>query len=113
MYREIFNTDGKQKSGFSSRKASDLRTYIVKVYTDTLPTFEILHCKWNIYLNDLCSQCTSQPEINDHIWSCSHSATIYQNISDEFREKFNLLPLLDQHIKTAIRAIPTLELTNA
>jgi hypothetical protein len=59
MYKEIFNTNGEQKNGFSFRKTSDLKTYIIKVYTDTLLTFNILHYKWNIYLNNLCSHCTT------------------------------------------------------
>src|SRR6266487_1607073 len=112
MYREVFNTDGKQKSGFSSSKTSNLRSYILKVYTNTLPTFEILHQKWSIYLNDLCPRCTTQQETNDYVWSCSHSAKILQNISDEFRAKYHLPLVLDIHVKAAVRAIPTLELTN-
>src|SRR6266487_2396362 len=112
MYREVFNTDRKQKSGFSSSKTSNLRSYILKVYTNTLPTFKILYQKWSIYLNNLCSQCTTQKETNDYIWTCSHFVKILQDISDKFRTKYHLSLALDLHVKAAVRAIPILELTN-
>src|SRR6266487_4335147 len=111
MYREVFNTNGKQKSGFSSSKTSSLRSYILKVYTNTLPTFEILYWRWNIYLNNLCPRCTAQTETNNHVWTCSHSVKVCQDITDKFRAKYNLLLSLDSYVKAAIKAIPTLELT--
>ena len=40
MYREVFNTDGNQKSGFSSSKTSNLRSYILKAYTNTSQPLE-------------------------------------------------------------------------
>jgi ribonuclease HI len=111
MYKEIFNTDGKQKAGFSSRKTCDLRTYIAKVYTDTLPTMDILHSKWNIYLNNICPRCTTHTETNNHLWQCTYSMQALQDITDEFKTKFNLPQSTDDHINAAIRAMPTVELT--
>jgi hypothetical protein len=111
MYKEIFNTDGKQKEGFSSRKTSDLRTYITKIYTNTLPMMDILHKKWDIYLNNICPRCTTSVETNDHLWTCSYATEDLQDIIDEFRRKYSVPPSLCPHIEVAVRAIPTAELT--
>ena len=107
MYREILKTDGKFKSGFTSTKTTRLRAYIVKLMTNTLPTMDILHRKWSIYLNDLCPRCTKTIETNDHVWNCEQSEQTLKTLIKEFTEKYRIPNDTQTDVVLALRGIPT------
>jgi len=73
LVKQLIGTDGKIRSGFSNSKQASLRTYLVKLLTNTLSTMDILNRKWTMYEDDACPRCKSTKKTNHHVWECSEA----------------------------------------
>jgi ribonuclease HI len=110
---KCFHKGHSQKSGTSSRKEANLRTYTAKLITGTLPTFKILFDKWESYRSSTCPRCSAEVETNDHVWKCTSAIRDINDITRKFKRKHEIYQVKDEDIISAIRGFPSTILVSA
>src|SRR6185369_5422889 len=113
LVKQLVDTDGRMRSGFSSYRQASLRTYLVKLLTGTLPTMDILNRKWLMYEDDTCPRCELTRETNCHVWKCSKAEDSVDLIISNFLDQHALEHNITPDVRLAITALPTHRLVEA
>ena len=89
MEKKIIHPDGSIRTGYTSRLTADIRSYIIKSITGTLPTMAKLESKWAIYESDKCPNCEEARETDEHLWTCDKTKHQVTDIINQYNAKHN------------------------